>query len=112
MLAGNIPTSPALFERTAMVGCEAAIYQQGSTVGRGVHASRHHAGHAETYSGEVTAQAPFVFPIEYWLVNQFLFQRVEDDPLLGILRGNLDKAIAHPGDSYRIVEEDCARGPG
>ncbi len=61
----------------------------------------------------MTYQTVARVPLNDRFRGRFIFDCIEDDPLLRIFRGQFHKRLAgYPGDHYGIVEVDGARIPG
>jgi hypothetical protein len=106
--AGDIVTSPALVEGSAVVDeCGAAENQQRPAIGCGEHAPDHHAGDAQTLVGEMASEA-ILLPLKLRAMAGLLGERIEEDACFCILRRQFDEAAEHPGYQYRVIKKDGA----
>src|SRR5205807_5157983 len=109
--AGDIPASPAFVKGAAMIGGVVAQLANRFSGRRGKNASCQHPRHSQTRERFMTLQA-VIAPQEERRVSRVLVERVEDDSLLSVMRGDFHKWLAlDPSDGDRVVEENASGVP-
>ena len=104
----DVPAAPSLRQRRPVVDDNAVGVGVG-IVGHRERAERHEAGHGERVPRQMTQEAAHIAG-EARRLRPALRERVEDDALFGILRGDLQQLRGgHPTDRDAVAEVNRAR---
>src|SRR5262245_57981991 len=109
--ASHVPSRPAFFEGTAMVGHVVAQPRHDLSIGSARNAIGEEAWHPERDRGIVAAETT-VLASEPRYGGPRLLEHVEHGTLLWVLHCHFDESSTHPRDGHRIVEEDRPRVRG